>query len=59
MLWLQWRMAAMAQEAATRGTALPADYGVYARRWEMLGYPAFAAMLAIYYLMVAKPALWA
>ncbi|RYF68942.1 MAG: DUF2269 domain-containing protein, partial [Comamonadaceae bacterium] len=59
VLWLQWRLAAMAQDAATRGIALPADYARYARWWELLGYPAFVAMLAIYYLMVAKPALWA
>jgi uncharacterized membrane protein len=29
----------------------------FARWWEALGYPAFLAMLAVYYLMVAKPAL--
>lgn len=58
VLWLQWRMADMARTAAQQGTALPDDYRRYARGWEALGYPAFIAMLAIYYLMVAKPALW-
>lgn len=58
VLWLQWRMAALAQAAAAGGHALPAQYDRYARWWEALGYPAFIAMLAIYYLMVAKPALW-
>jgi len=58
VLWLQWRMAAMATDAAARGGKLPADYARFARWWEGLGYPAFIAMLAIYYLMVAKPALW-
>lgn len=57
VLWLQWRMASIAQAAAADGSALPALYWRLARRWERLGYPAFAAMLAIYYLMVAKPAL--
>jgi uncharacterized membrane protein len=33
----------------------PALYWRYARWWEGLGYPAFVAMLAIFYLMVAKP----
>ncbi|BFO56559.1 DUF2269 family protein [Acidovorax sacchari] len=58
VLWLQWRMAAMARDAAERGAALPEDYRRHARWWEALGYPAFIAMLAIYYMMVAKPALW-
>ncbi|WP_225784754.1 DUF2269 domain-containing protein [Xenophilus sp. Marseille-Q4582] len=59
VLWLQVRMARMAEDAAARGQALPGDYRRYARLWEALGYPAFVAMLAIYALMVNKPALWA
>ena len=39
-------------------TPLPAHYWRFARWWEGLGYPAFAAMLAVFYLMVAKPSLW-
>jgi len=58
VLWLQWRMARMAQTAATQGGALPMQYWQYARYWEMLGYPAFLAMLVTYYLMVNKPILW-
>jgi len=58
VLWLQWRMAHMAQTAATQGAALPVQYWQYARYWEMLGYPAFLAMLVTYYLMVNKPTLW-
>jgi len=58
VLWLQWRMAAIARDAAAQGTPMPALYDRYARWWEALGYPAFVAMLAIYYLMVHKPALW-
>lgn len=58
VLWLQWRMAQMAQRAAANGSALPADYRRCARLWEALGYPAFIAMLATYWLMVNKPALW-
>jgi uncharacterized membrane protein len=57
VVWLQIRMAAMAQEAARLGTQLPETYWRYARRWEWLGYPAFVAMLAVFYLMVAKPTL--
>jgi uncharacterized membrane protein len=58
VVWLQLRMAAMARAAASAGQALPAAYWRYARRWEMLGYPAFAAMVAVFFLMVTKPALW-
>jgi len=55
VLWLQWRMAALARAAATESTPLPPLYWRCARRWEALGVPAFAAMLAVFYLMVAKP----
>jgi uncharacterized membrane protein len=55
VVWIQIRMARMAQRAANEGSALPAAYRVLARRWEWLGYPAFAAMLATLWLMVAKP----
>lgn len=57
VVWLQLRLAKMASEAAASGTALPPAYWRYARRWEILGYPAFVAMVAVYFLMVLKPAL--
>jgi uncharacterized membrane protein len=57
VLWLQLRMTAMARQALETSSPLPPPYARYARRWETLGYPAFAAMLAVYYLMVVKPAL--
>ena len=48
------------QSAARReATGLPARYCRYARGWAWLGDPAFFAMLAVFCLMVAKPALWA
>lgn len=55
VVWLQIRMAAMAQRAFYEGTELPALYRRYARWWEILGYPAFVAMLVVYYLMAVKP----
>ena len=58
VLWLQVRMAAMAREAAAKGTPLPDTYWRYSRLWERLGYPAFAAMIVVFYLMVTKPAAW-
>lgn len=65
MCWLpvviwQIEMQRIAQLALIDGRAeLPARYWQLARRWEACGYPAFVAMLAVYALMVMKPALWA
>ena len=55
VVWLQIRMRALAQQAAEAGTPLAPLYWRYARWWEALGYPAFAAMVVVFYLMVAKP----
>lgn len=57
VVWLQLRMKALAARAASEGEALPALYDRYFRLWFALGWPAFAAVLGIYWLMVAKPAL--
>ena len=57
VVWLQIRMAHMARLAHAADAPLPALYEQYRRRWEALGYPAFIAMAAVYYLMVAKPGL--
>lgn len=58
VLWLQWRMAEMAEAAHRLGQPLPERHARYMRRWEALGYLGFTASLAIFYLMVNKPALW-
>ena len=52
---LQVRMARMAAQAARDGQPLPAAYWRCARWWEALGYPAFVAMLVVFWLMVSKP----
>jgi uncharacterized membrane protein len=57
VVWLQIRMARQARDAVRNGVPLPSSYERQARAWERLGYPAFAAMLMVYYLMVAKPGL--
>jgi uncharacterized membrane protein len=56
VVWLQLRMAELAATAVSNNAALPNRYWDYARYWEWLGYPAFVAMLIIYWLMVFKPA---
>ena len=53
---LQYRLARLACEA-TSHAALGADYHRAMRLWVALGVPAFAMVLAIYALMVFKPAL--
>ncbi|THU02798.1 DUF2269 domain-containing protein [Lampropedia puyangensis] len=59
VVWLQIRMARIALQAHQQGeNTLPRRYWQYARVWEWLGYPAFIAMLVIYWLMVQKPPLW-
>lgn len=55
VVWLQVRLAKMAEQASARHEALPERYWRYARYWERLGYPAFIAMLGVYFLMVLKP----
>ena len=56
VVWLQLKMAKLAQAAHQTGSDMPAAYWRYARRWELLGYPAFCATVVIYFLMVFKPA---
>ena len=48
-------MMELAQQAAGQGAALPPAYHRLFRWWFALGWPAFAGVLAIYWLMVAKP----
>jgi len=55
VVWLQMRMRDMAAEAARTDTALPQRFWRYARIWTALGFPAFFALIVVFYLMVAKP----
>jgi uncharacterized membrane protein len=55
VVWLQIRMAEMAQAAAQREAPLPPLYWRYSAIWTWLGWPAFLAFIAIFYLMVVKP----
>ncbi len=54
---LQIRMRDLAEAAVAAGEpALPPRYHRLARVWFWLGWPAFLSMLAIFWLMIAKPA---
>jgi len=57
VLWIQIKMRRMAVSASSNHAPLPPLYWQYARYWERLGYPAFTAMVVVYFLMVLKPAL--
>lgn len=52
---LQIRMRDLASAAAAAGAALPREYFRCYRLWFALGWPAFAGVLVIFYLMVSKP----
>lgn len=54
VVWLQIRMAELADIAMKANTDLPALYWRYARVWFWLGVPAFSAMLLVVFLMVFK-----
>lgn len=58
VVWLQVRMAKIADQMHRQQCSMPALYDTYRRWWEALGYPAFIAMAGVFYLMVSKPQLW-
>jgi uncharacterized membrane protein len=58
VLWLQVRMRNLARVAAEQGADLPEDYHRLFRVWFVLGWPSFISMIAIFALMIFKPALW-
>lgn len=55
VVWMQSRMRDLALAAADHGEAPPAEYHRLYRLWFAFGWPAFAAVLGIVWLMVAKP----
>jgi uncharacterized membrane protein len=56
VVWIQIRMAKMAERAAATGEPLPQRFWRYHAIWTALGWPAFIAFIAIFFLMVVKPA---
>jgi uncharacterized membrane protein len=56
VVWMQIRMRDMARQAASSGAELSARYWRFLRWWVALGIVAFLALVAVFYLMVAKPA---
>ena len=58
VVWIQMKARDLAADAAVAGVPLPALYGRLMRLWFALGWPAFLALLGVFWLMVKKPALW-
>lgn len=55
---LQIKAQRLAEDASRRGTALVADYHRAMHLWFILGWPAFLGLLCVFWLMIARPALW-
>ena len=55
VVWIQQRLRDLARTAAEKGETLPEAYFRLYRVWFVCGFPAFAAILAIVWLMVARP----
>lgn len=55
---LQLRVRNLAARSLAQGSALPPAYFRCMRIWFAFGWPAFLAVIAVFWLMVAKPALW-
>lgn len=57
VVWMQVRMRELAVEARDAGTTLPGAYHRLYRWWFAFGFPAFAGVLAILWLMLTRPPL--
>jgi uncharacterized membrane protein len=57
VVWMQMRMRDLAAAAVKESLALPGAYHRLFWLWFAFGFPAFGAVLAIFWLMIARPAL--
>jgi uncharacterized membrane protein len=55
VVWMQARMRDLARAAVAQGEPLPPAYYRLFRLWFWFGFPAFASVLAILWLMIARP----
>lgn len=55
VVWMQSRMRKLARSAAAASSPLPQEYFKLFRLWFAFGVPAFLSVLAIIWLMLAKP----
>ena len=57
VVWMQSQMRNLAADAAQAGASLPERYHRLYRIWFAFGFPAFGAVLLIFWLMIARPAI--
>jgi uncharacterized membrane protein len=55
VVWMQMEMRRLAEQSTAAGKPLPPRYHRLFRLWFLFGFPAFAAVLAIFWLMIARP----
>ena len=55
VVWMQMKMRRLAEAAVEADVPLPAEYHHLFWRWFAFGFPAFAAVLAIFWLMISRP----
>jgi uncharacterized membrane protein len=57
VVWMQTEMRNLAEVAVAERTCLPRRYHLLFRIWFAFGFPAFAAVLGIFWLMIARPSI--
>ena len=55
VVWIQIKLKNILIECVDKGTELPPLYHKLFKVWFFLGWPAFVGLVAVFYLMVAKP----
>lgn len=55
VVWIQIQLKNMLVESVAKGTPLPPRYHRLFKIWFLLGWPAFAGLVVVFFLMVAKP----
>ncbi len=55
VVWIQIQLKNMCKKASECGTKLPERYHKLFKIWFLLGWPAFAGLIVVFYLMIAKP----
>jgi uncharacterized membrane protein len=58
VVWMQTQMRKLAAASATEGKGLPVRYYILFRIWFGFGFPAFGAVIAIFWLMISRPSIW-
>jgi uncharacterized membrane protein len=57
VVWMQMEMRRLAETARKSGEPLPKRYHQLFRLWFAFGFPAFGAVVAIFWLMITRPIL--